>query len=141
MAYYKNPEAYEETLTEKQSQFHAGMFLPISLNRLWNNAQDHCRAGLFHKWNYDLDMLWTIMAGDCGEGSEEELRYEKFCKELSAAGDLHPPTTKGFEKVPQEYHTRKAKQYAILLKKHIWLIRLQNKQGKGTKYVDEDFEL
>lgn len=121
----------------KQSKFHSGMLLPLTLNRLWQDAQNHCRAGLFHKWNADLDMLWTILASDVEPQSQEEKDYEEFCRKLEETGDLRPPAPRGFDKIPEGTYGTKAKQFKILLAKHIWLGRLQNKQGKGTSYFDE----
>lgn len=138
---WKNHTTEEEFSDDmKQSKFHSGMLLPLTLNRLWQDAQNHCRAGLFHKWNADLDMLWAIFASDVKPDSPTEVEFQTFSQELEQTGDLRPPTTRGFEKVPSEAYQQKAKQFEILLRKHIWLGRLQNSQGKGTAYFDGDDE-
>jgi hypothetical protein len=126
-----------------KSRFHSGLFMTLTLNRLWKDCQDHCRAGVYHKWNADLDMLWGELGGDVKPNSEEEKQYLEFNKRLAEVGSLRPPIVKGFDMLPMDYSTRKAKQYEILMEKHLWLKRLQNFQGKGTAYKDgmeDDFD-
>ncbi len=143
-------EDYEQKLEESTtSKINSGMLINLRLNDLWKDAHRHARAGKYSKWNDDLDRVWCELGGDVKpltekekkdkkKGNEEEydeltLKYAKSCKNV--------PDITGFQKHSKEAKTSFAKQKQSLIKKEIFLRRLQNTQGKGTAYHDssEDY--
>ena len=77
----------------------------------------------YNQQNEELDCVWTELASDSTE--EDDKKFDEFMKQII---------------------TNKKKRnilYQILMRKEIWLRRLQNKQGKGTAYADmseDDFD-
>lgn len=130
-AYSEPPDEPER----KVSRYNSAELENRALDALWKQAQNFCSAGLYDKWNISLDLLWGILAGDVSEKDPEQQKYIDFSKEISETGILASPNVTGFSSEKKSVETR-AKQYAILLRKHIWLKRLQNSQGKGTAYQD-----
>lgn len=138
MGYEQEQNEYGETGGIKVSRYNSALFINLAISRLWKDATDHARSGQYHKWNSDLDMLWGELGGDLDEdtmqGKKLIDKYNSITKELSDVGSLFPPSINGFESPPQDYYDKKAKQYSILLKKHLFLKHVQNAQGKGTAY-------
>jgi len=143
-------EDYEQKLEESTtSKINSGMLINLRLNDLWKDAHRHARAGKYSQWNDDLDRVWCELGGDVvpltknqikkGEVDAEKqyedltMDYAKACSEIKA------PT--GFNKYDEDAKGAFGKQKQALIKKEIFLRRLQNKQGKGTAYHDssEDY--
>lgn len=136
MAYETQEEQIDKDL--RISKYNSAGLDALRMSNLWQDAERHCRAGQYDRWNTDLDCLWIQLAGDVKDEDNEMKVYNSFLKALGGAGDLSPVSVNGFDKPNQLKVNDKAKQYAILVQKAIWLKRLQNKQGKGTAYYDEE---
>ena len=136
MVYETQEEQIDKDL--KISKYNSAGLDALRMSNLWQDAERHCRAGQYDRWNTDLDCLWVQLAGDVKDEDNEMKVYNSFCKALGGAGDLSPVSANGFEKPEQTKVNDKARQYGILIQKAIWLKRLQNKQGKGTAYYDEE---
>ena len=129
----------------KLSRINSAGIVNSTLNNLWIDFYRHFRDGRYLSANSDLDCIWTILGGEKNmEGSDEEVSYKKIEKELYESGMLGDKLEiTGFDRVEDKQIARLSAQKKVLLKKALFLRRLQNKQGKGTAYndgEDEEFE-
>lgn len=134
-------EEYEDSeLTSKSSKINSAMIVNMTLNELWKDSFRHFRDGKYLSWNNDLDTIWTILGGEPDiENSPIEKNYNEINKELSNLGNLfNELEVRGFDKINKECIIKLNKQKSVLLKKALFLRRLQNRQGKGTAYHDAD---
>jgi len=107
----------------KVAKFNSGLAILFRIDNLWKDAHAHSRRGELMKWNWDLDRVWCELASDASEETDTE--FEKFSKDVNDAYK-----EKGDLKVKQ------SKLYKLLLRKEIYLRKLQNKQGKGMAYEE-----
>jgi len=121
----------------KLSKINAAGLINVTLERLWQNSFENQRKNKLWQWNRDLDAIWTILGGDCKEGGDEEKQFKEIIKQLGDTGSLIHVAT-GFEQINNKQAENMAKQYNLLMKKSLFLRRLQNHQGKGTAYVEEE---
>ena len=134
-------EEFEESeQTSKSSKINSAMIVNMTLNELWKDSFRHFRDGRYLSWNNDLDTIWTILGGEPDvEKSDIEKDYDNINKELIKEGNLsNGIESKGFNKVDKEYLNKLNRLKSILIRKALFLRRLQNKQGKGTAYHDAD---
>lgn len=120
----------------KVSKINAAGLMNLTIKRLWDNFYEHFRAVKYNECNRDLDCLWVELGGDEEDNSEAAKNYASIDMEV-AANYCKIPERKGFATVKNEHIPIMAKQYRLLMKKAIFLRRLQNKQGKGTAYLDD----
>jgi len=106
----------------RQSKFNSTVSILIRLDRLWQDTHRHSRNGELIKWNWDLDRVWCELVSDVSEGDIKE--FDKFRDKISELDKRK----KGFRE----------ELYQILMDKERFLRTLQNKQGKGVSYIDED---
>ena len=59
---YEGQDAVQEA--EKISKFNSANLINFRINNLWIDANNHSRAGLYNKWNSDLDCIWDELVGD-----------------------------------------------------------------------------
>lgn len=102
---------------QKISQFNSAFSQLYRLDNLFQQANYHSSHGNIMAWNWVLDCIWRELAGDCNKPQIE--KYYKYNKKIAE--------NKG-----------KKTLYQVLEFKEIFLRRLQNTQGKGTKYTDPD---
>ena len=121
---------------EKISKLNSGGLINIRMDFLWRETQKHCRVGQYSLWNADLDCIWMELAGEYEEGSKEYLAFEQIDMELSETNVKNWGGNQGFCTTTDENKKLMTKQYRLLMKKALFLRRLQNKQGKGTAYSD-----
>lgn len=127
---------YNQTDEEsKQSRINAAGLINSTLENLWNECYTAMAHGDYQKWNIKLDSIWAILGGDVKENGEEDKIYKKMNLAIYELGSLKTNLGNGFQKTS---NPNNAMQYQLLLGKSLWLRRLQNKQGKGTAYEDED---
>lgn len=140
---YEGQDAVQEA--EKISKINSAGLINLRINNLWVDANKHSRAGLYEKWNSDLDCIWDELSGDVPEkkskNEEEKTIYEKYF-------ELNEGVSEKLSKLPNNSdpfadYTKKQKQklvevYVTLRKKSEFLRRLQNTQGKGTAYKEEE---
>lgn len=126
----------------KLSKINSAGLVNSTLSNLWLDFFRHFRAGQYLCANNDLDCIWTILGGERDiEDSEYEKEYCDIEEMLAKAGNLQDSMqVKGFGKVDDKQLSKLLKHKSILLKKSLFLRRLQNRQGKGTAYHDGDDE-
>lgn len=126
-----NKEPDEEKLSRLNS---AGLINSI-LENLWKESYSAMTSGDFLKWNSKLDAIWSILGGDCKEGDNDDREVTKINIQIYDTGTLRSKIGIGFS---SKQNPNNALQYQLLLKKALFLRRLQNRQGKGTAYTSED---
>ena len=125
----------------KVSKINSAALVNSTLNNLWIDFFRHYRAGQYLSANSDLDCIWTILGGEKGmdKDSTKETEYQKLEESLSRSGSLQDSLeVKGFGKITPEQLKKFVSHKSIILKKSVFLRRLQNSQGKGTAYYNED---
>lgn len=139
---------------QKVSKYNSGVNIQIRLDKLWVDSHNHCRSGLFKRWNSDLDCIWIELAGDIKykediKDSKKEIKkdfeytkykeqFDKFDFELAKFGNFEDEIPDGFQCITKEQIKKRSEQYKILMEKSLFLKRLEKKLGKGTKWDDED---
>lgn len=137
MAFDLNKGMDEEKLS---SRINAAGLINSTLEKLWNECYTAMADGQYSIWNVKLDSIWAILGGDEDEGGEKDKAIKSLTLKIYNAGSLKSQIGKGFKK---EQNPNNALQYHLLLKKSLFLRRLQNEQGKGTAYTkddDDDFD-
>jgi len=127
----------QEMDDDRTSRLNSAGIINITIENLWRESYSSMSKGDLVTWNRKLDAIWLILGGDVVEDSEEDKNFYKIEKILYKQGSLSHKKD-GFEKVGGNENEKIAMQYLILRKKSLFLRRLQNKQGKGTAYHDED---
>lgn len=138
---------YEAEPTEDSvvSKINSGMLINLRLNELWKDAHRHSRQGQYAKWNDDLDRVWMELGGDEKEIDEKDEKYKdstdgKYEKLIEGYAKSAKGENKksGFNKSDKIDKVSLISQKKALMKRELFLRRLQNKQGKGTAYRNED---
>jgi hypothetical protein len=130
-------EDNENVIDVKSSKLNSGMLQIFRLDFLWKERHTHARRGDYSKWNEDLDSIWCELAGDVQEGDSNEKKYNQLDLEYSKSL-ITTKQKKGFEKSSSEEVISRIRQKKALMKKELFLRRLQNTQGKGTAYNDDE---
>lgn len=130
---YNNPE--EDT--EQTSRINAAGLINSTLEKLWNESYTAMAQGNYINWNIKLDSIWCILGGDVVEGDEVDKAINKINLNIYSKGSLKSKSGIGFSQKPNPNNSI---QYQLLLKKSLYLHRLQNKQGKGTAYKSSDMD-
>lgn len=124
----------------KLSRINSAALVNSMLSNLWGDFFRHLRDSKFLNATNDLDCIWTILGGEKKvEGTDIEKNYKSIAnkaKDCMPFGILE--NIKGFNKINDKELKLLAKQKSFLLEKGLFLRRLQNSQGKGTAYQDED---
>ena len=122
---------------EKISRINAAGLINITLENLWKDCYNAMADANLVRWNRKLDAIWVLLGGDVKEGSKEDKKMQEIDEKIYKQGSLNHKKT-GFRTMEENESTRTALQYLYLKEKSLFLRRLQNSQGKGTAYVDED---
>jgi len=133
MTWKKNFNA--EVEDDKSSKINAAGLINTSLEKLWLEAYGSMSGGSYHIWNTKLDAIWAILGGDEKESGDVDKKMNDLNLELYSLGSFNSKVGSGFS---QKSNPNNSMQYQFLLKKSLFLRRLQNKQGKGTAYENED---
>lgn len=130
---------FNETTEEdnQTSRINAAGLINSTLEKIWGESYTAMTEGNYVKWNVKLDSIWCILGGDVKKGEKEDTDVNKINLELYKTGSLKSKMGKGFNR---EDNPNNPLQYQLLLKKSIYLRRLQNKQGKGTAYKNSDMD-
>ncbi len=138
----------EEESNLVKSKYSSGVNIIIRLDLLWKDTHLHSRMGSFNKWNSDLDRIWLELARDLfnkDKLTDEDKDFKNvkevflgFDKELIKIGKFNDEKPAGFKKVSSDEIIKRAKQYEILMRKQLFLARLENYLGKGTTEEDID---
>jgi hypothetical protein len=138
MAYRKDYNVNaDDSIISAQSKLNAAGLINSTLENLWVDSYNAMAKGNLVLWNRKLDAVWNILGGDCKEGDEEDKKMAEINMSIYKTGSLNHSKT-GFEAFEESKFETMALQYLLLNKKAIFLRRLQNKQGKGTAYANED---
>jgi len=87
------------------------------IGKLWEDAHSHSRRGELIKWNWTLDRVWTELVAEAN--SDEEIDFKKFAAQIGNA-------TKNPIKL-----------YNELMKKEVFLRKVEKRQGKGAKIAED----
>lgn len=136
MAYGKDYNQILETESQT-SRINAAGLINSTLEKLWNESYTAMGNGKYGLWNVKLDSIWAILGGDEKEGSNADEDIQKINMKIYEQGSLKSKVGEGFEQKPNPNNSI---QYQWLLRKSIYLRRLQNKQGKGTAYRTTDMD-
>lgn len=124
--------------TEKvQSRINAAGLINSTLERLWVESYTAMSNGQYYLWNTKLDAIWAILGGDTKDNDKDDKEITRINLKIYEMGSLKSTEGIGFEK---KSNTNNAIQYQWLLKKSLFLRRLQNKQGKGTAYTSDEYD-
>lgn len=126
----------QEQETAKTSKINSGMLQMYRLDYLWKQAAYFATSGQYAKWNDILDRVWMELGGDVREGDDNEENYKELSEKYAKA--ITPIEKQGFEDMTQNDLLNLVKQKKALMEKELFLRRLQNNQGKGTAYDEED---
>lgn len=124
----------------KVSKYSSGVNIIIRLDLLWKSTHYDARAGKYKLWNSDLDRIWLELARDIDEEDfpKREKQFDNFDKELMELGEFTDYQKEGFAKATPEEIKKRDRQYKILMKKQLFLARLENEFGKGTTFDEQD---
>ena len=122
----------EET---RMSKFNAAGLISATIEKLWIDCHDAMAHGNYVLWNTKLDSIWTILGGDVKEDDEDDKKFKQICLKVFEKGSLKGKVGIGFNK---KENPDNATQYQWLIRKSLFLRRLQNRQGKGTAYASDD---
>jgi len=119
---------------DKLSKINSAGLINITIENLWKDCYTAMSSGDFLKWNRKLDAIWLILGG---EKNAPEDKFNEIDLSLYEMGSLSASKV-GFNSLPDGWNEKRNKQYLKLRQKSLFLRRLQNNQGKGTAYADED---
>ncbi len=129
----------------RQSKINSGMLQVFRLDFLWKEKIKFARLGLYNKWNDILDMVWCELAGDVKikkKDKEDKVKndFDKFSQLTKDYADTIKSNSnkRGFGNYEEVDLVNMVKQKKALMNKEIFLRKLQNTQGKGTAYDEED---
>lgn len=131
-----------EDEVSKVSKINSAGLINVTTEGLWKDCYRAMEHRDFYSWNTKLDSLWLIFGGDVVEGSKDELEFNSLQTMIYNTGSLIHKSA-GFQGISAEETKTISLQYQLLMKKSIFLRRLQNAQGKGTAYSqgsEDDFE-
>ena len=137
MAFKKDYNQIPDEDEVQTSRINAAGMINQTLEKLWNESYTEMRNGRYDLWNIKLDSIWCILGGDVKEGDDDDKAFNKINLELYSKGSLKSKIGTGFSQKPNPNNSL---QYQLLLKKSIYLRRLQNRQGKGTAYKISDMD-
>lgn len=131
---WKNKDINEAD-DRKESKINAAGLINATLEKLWNESYTAMATGNYNIWNIKLDSIWCILGGDEKDGDDADKKIRELNLKIYSNGSLKSSVGKGFQQKPNENNPI---QYQWLLKKSLYLRRLQNSQGKGTAYASDD---
>lgn len=129
----------------KVSKYNSGVAIILRLDALWKDTHTHSRAGNYSLWNSDLDRVWCELSRDLDETKYKKVENEfsKIDEELENLGSFKDYIGNSFDKLNKDEVSKRNKQYKVLMKKELFLRRLENDVGKGTAWDEgdeDDFE-
>jgi len=115
----------EEVEETKISKYNQALGQLMRLDNLWRTFHNLVLKGSLQQADFVLDRVWGELSGDTR--TPDETGKKENDDKLSKFID------KGIID-----KTKKLQFYKALMEKETFLRKLQNKQGKGTAYQDED---
>ena len=138
MAWGKNKNTLEDE-ESKISRINSAGLINITIENSWRESYKAMIKGDLVSWNRILDTLWVILGGDCKEKDIVDKEISDIDKDIYSTGSLNHKKS-GFETSSDKENENIAHQYILLKKKALFLRRLQNIQGKGTSYQNDDYD-
>lgn len=133
-----------EEESQKTPKHSSGVNILIRIDALWKDTHLHSRGGQFSSWNSDLDRIWLELARDIknSEFVNKESIFKGFDSDLIKEGNIQDGASgKGFATKTKTDLEKRDNQYKILMKKQIFLARLENELGKGTTKKSEEDDM
>jgi len=128
-------DANKEPNEDQVSKINAAGLINITLENLFRDCYVAMANYNYRLWMIKLDAIWTILGGDENRGSIPDNYINDLDLKIYELGDMSMPVNRTFNKKPI---SKSKDQYQLLKLKTIYLRRLQNKQGKGTSYLNND---
>jgi len=128
-------DANKEPSEDQVSKINAAGLINITLENLFRDCYIAMANYNYRLWMIKLDSIWTILGGDEERGSTADNYINDLDLKIYTLGDMSIPVNRTFNKKPE---SKSKDQYQLLKLKTIYLRRLQNKQGKGTSYLNSD---
>lgn len=125
---------------EKISVYNSGVAQIKRLDELWNKTHKYAEGGLLSKWNWILDRIWCELIGDL-ELSEEDSKDKSYKDTFDGFKVIIGDINQKFVKKEIKAEEYKRELYENLMDKEAFLRRLQQRLGKGTKFVDADEDM
>ena len=125
----------QETDEQKVSRINSAGLINSTLEKLWLDCYSVMARGDYLLCNTKLDSIWAILGGDEDEGGDKDTEMNEINLKIYENGSLKAKMGQGFNK---KSNPNNAIQYQWLMKKSLFLRRLQNSQGKGTAYASDD---
>ena len=124
----------------KTSKFSGALAQIYRLDELWKKVNNAATSNNFTLWNTILDRIWCELARDLQEDEYEkkEETFKDFDNEIANNGGFNDEEPGGFKHVSKDLVQKRSDLYYILMKKDLFLRRLENHLGKGTSYDDGD---
>lgn len=116
-------EAGEEQ-TSRKSKINAAFLELVRLDKIWNKCHEYKDKGNLSKWNEQLDSAWAELGGSLNPKIKTEKSFIDTIKILN--------------KLLVKYRRNRLAMNKILINKQMILKNIQDHQGKGTAYEDED---
>ena len=135
----------EEKKNQVISEHSTSLDIVFRLNSLWRDANNHSRAGRYSDWDEDLECIWRELQRDLDDDDFENYNEKRkdFNEKLTDSGKFLDKPPAGWKSLNEDDKQKRHRQKNILREKDIFLKRLENKTGKGTKFRDfseDDFE-
>ena len=127
----------KEESDESISRINSAGLTNITLENLWRDCYSAMARGDLVLWNRKLDSIWIVLGGDCVDDDTNDKYIKMVDLKIYSAGNLSNKMI-GFSRSTKNTPVNTAIQYQWLKNKSLFLKRLQNKQGKGTAYVNQD---
>lgn len=132
----------EEQEDRKISKYSSGINIIVRLDNLWKDTHTHSRNGNLYRWNSDLNCIWLELARDfkdkASDWEQKEKDFDMFEEQIEQLGGFHDKKPEGFEELDSKIIIKRNKVYKILMKKQLFLARLENELGKGSSWDDGD---
>ena len=130
----------EETQEQKISKYSSGVNILIRIDLLWKKTHIYAETGLYNLLNTTLDRIWLELARDLKADRYENQKenFDKFDNELKSLMPFNDEKPSGFRSPSQIEIENREKIYKVLMKKQLFLSRLENEVGKGTTFDDDD---
>jgi len=126
---------------QKTSKYNSAVAQLQRIDRLIDKIHLRAADSNYKEWNELLDRVWTELSADLISSSPRVKEFDDINNNLSKIGELNFKNN-GFNKTT-DYDLKKKLIVSknLLMKKEIFLRRLQNELGKGTKWEegDEDY--
>lgn len=131
---------YSESV--RSSKINAAGIINDRVQALWSRANTASIQGNFLMWNAFLDSLWQEFAADAQQNKKDEdsdeTTFDKIQKKLVKSNFFSINEEKeGFHVLSKTDLEKKREHRQILSEKHIFLKKLEKKQGRGGAYKDE----